>query len=60
MSLPDSLVALFGTTRFWSDFLFLTDAGYPSPYKAAFRAAARWGEDSSDDSDDDKDDEDDK
>ena len=40
MSLPRSLLPLVKSPRFWTDYLFLTDTPYPSPYEDAFRLAA--------------------
>lgn len=45
MPLPRSFLSLVKSTRFWSDYLFLTDTPYPSPYKAAFQLAHDGSED---------------
>ncbi|KAK5654745.1 hypothetical protein OQA88_7070 [Cercophora sp. LCS_1] len=46
MSFPASFLPLVKSTRFWTDYFFLTDTANPSPYKPAFQ-------DAEDDSDDD-------
>jgi len=51
MSLPRSFLPLVKSTRFWSDYLFLTDTADPPPYKAAFQHA--YDNDDDDDGDDD-------
>ena len=50
MPLPRSFLPLVKSTRFWTDYLFLTDTPYPPPlaYKAAFQHADDDSDENSD------------
>jgi hypothetical protein len=47
MNFPPSFLPLVKSTRFWTDYLFLTDTPYPPPlaYKVAFQNAPRDSDD---------------
>ncbi|KAM7184956.1 hypothetical protein V8F20_011993 [Naviculisporaceae sp. PSN 640] len=56
MALPRALLPLVKSPRFWSDYLFLTDTEYPSPYKAAFARIEDESDSADDDNSEDKED----